>query len=77
MGSEMCIRDRSWCRGVTDDGLGHLVDHAYELEALSLRGCAQITDIFLNGHSNTKVKVHGRRLEDSTLRVLPKGWTSG
>ena len=69
--------DLSWCRGVTDDGLGHLVDHAYELEALSLRGCAQITEMFLNGHSNTTVKVHGRRLEDSTLRVVPKGWTSG
>jgi len=47
--------DVSWCRGVTDDGLGHLIDHAHQLKTLHLRGCGQISDIFLDGHSNETV----------------------
>jgi bacterioferritin-associated ferredoxin len=39
--------DLSWCRGMSDEFLGELVDSADALDALVLRGCAQITDIFL------------------------------
>ena len=53
--------DVSWCRGISDEGLGHLVDNAYNLKALCLRGCVQITEIFLNGHSNPEVCVSVKR----------------
>ena len=66
--------DVSWCRGISDEGLGYLVDNSYNLKTLYLRGCGQITDIFLNGHSNPTIKIQGRQLQDSTLRVVPKGW---
>lgn len=66
--------DVSWCRGISDEGLGYLVDNAYHLKTLYLRGCGQITDIFLNGHSNSSIKVWGRSLHDSSLRRAPKGW---
>ena len=67
--------DVSWCRGISDDGLGHLVDNAYNLKTLCLRGCVQITEIFLNGHCNPDVTVRGRLLnEPSTLRAAPRGW---
>ena len=66
--------DVSWCRGISDEGLGYLVDNAYNLKTLYVRGCGQITDIFLNGFSNPSIKVWGRALQDSSLRRLPKGW---
>eukprot|EP00802_Teleaulax_amphioxeia_P011994 Tamp_12032.p1 GENE.Tamp_12032~~Tamp_12032.p1 ORF type:complete len:564 (-),score=141.49 Tamp_12032:162-1763(-) len=67
--------DVSWCRGISDEGLGHLVDNAYNLKALCLRGCVQITEIFLNGHSNPEVAIRGRLLhEPSSLSAAPKGW---
>jgi len=66
--------DVSWCRGISDEGLGFLVDNSYNLKILYVRGCAQITDIFLNGHKNPTVKIFGRKLHDSSLRAAPKGW---
>ncbi|EKX52059.1 hypothetical protein GUITHDRAFT_133804 [Guillardia theta CCMP2712] len=56
--------DMSWCRGITDEGLGNLVDEAHNLRELYLRGCAQITDIFLNGHSNPQGQRLGQELRD-------------
>jgi len=55
-------------RGVTDDGLGFLVDRSPSLRKLVLRGCSQITDIFLNGHSgHQELVIWGRDLRDSTV----------
>ena len=66
--------DVSWCRGISDEGLGHLVDNSYNLKTLYVRGCGQVTDIFLNGHCNSTIKVWGRSLHDSALRREPRGW---
>ena len=52
--------DVSWCRGVTDHGVGGLVDACESLEALTLWGCTQLTRTFFDGHSRGALKVVGR-----------------
>ena len=52
--------DISWCRGLTDHGVGALVDACDALEELSVWGCTQLTRLFYNGHSNDALRIIGR-----------------
>lgn len=54
--------DLSWCRNLTDDALGLIVDSCFSLRLLKLFGCTQITDMFLYGHSNTHVQIIGLKM---------------
>ncbi|XP_060208591.1 uncharacterized protein LOC132635987 isoform X1 [Lycium barbarum] len=51
--------DLSWCRRISDEELGLIVDSCLSLKLLKLFGCTQITDVFINGHSNTVVQIIG------------------
>lgn len=51
--------DLSWCRKLTDEALGMIVDCCLSLKLLKLFGCTQITEAFLNGHSNSRVRIIG------------------
>ncbi|KAL5995322.1 hypothetical protein ACLOJK_025380 [Asimina triloba] len=55
--------DLSWCRKLTDEALGLIVDKCLALKALKLFGCTQITNKFLNGHSNALVEIVGMKVE--------------
>jgi len=57
--------DLSFCRELTDEALGLIVDSCPSLRILKLFGCTQVTDLFLKGHSNTSVKIVG--IEGSIL----------
>ncbi|KAK1418631.1 hypothetical protein QVD17_27776 [Tagetes erecta] len=57
--------DLSWCRDMTDEAVGLIVDSCLSLEMLKLFGCTQITNVFTNGHSNENVKVIG--LQESQI----------
>lgn len=61
--SNACLEclDLSFCRLVDDECLGLLADACLQLQELKLYGCTQVTDKFLNGHSNLKLKVVGLR----------------
>ena len=52
--------DLSWCRKLTDEGLGHLTDRCDRLKSLKLWGCSQLTPVFLNGHRRHSLTVEGR-----------------
>ncbi|KAL2533248.1 Leucine-rich repeat [Abeliophyllum distichum] len=54
--------DLSWCRNLTNEALGLIVDSCSSLEVLKLFGCTQVTDVFLDGHSNPQVKVIGLKM---------------
>lgn len=54
--------DLSWCRRVTNEALGLIVDSCLSLKLLKLFGCTQITNVFLNGHSNSLVRIIGLNL---------------
>ncbi|PPD89982.1 hypothetical protein GOBAR_DD13080 [Gossypium barbadense] len=54
--------DLSWCRNLTDEAMGLIVDSCLSLRVLKLFGCSQITDVFLYGHSNAKVEIIGLKL---------------
>ncbi|KAJ6743355.1 hypothetical protein OIU85_017325 [Salix viminalis] len=51
--------DLSWCRKLSDEALGMIVDCCLSLKLLKLFGCTQITEAFLNGHSNSRVRIIG------------------
>ncbi|KAF8769464.1 hypothetical protein HU200_006495 [Digitaria exilis] len=51
--------DLSFCRELTNEALGLIVESCPSLRILKLFGCTQITDFFLKGHSNTLVKIIG------------------
>ncbi|XP_057748477.1 DNA repair protein rhp7-like [Arachis stenosperma] len=57
--------DLSWCRNLTDNALGLIVDSCSSLISLNLFGCTQVTDIFLKGHSNMQLEIIG--LQNSPL----------
>ncbi|KAJ8767329.1 hypothetical protein K2173_017373 [Erythroxylum novogranatense] len=54
--------DLSWCRNLTDETLGLIVDNCLSLRVLKLFGCSQITGAFVDGHSNPRVKIIGLNL---------------
>ncbi|KAL3687512.1 hypothetical protein R1sor_013821 [Riccia sorocarpa] len=51
--------DVSWCRLVSDQALGLLADSCRKLQSLRVFGCTQVTNLFLEGHSNNTLKVTG------------------
>ncbi|KAG4946581.1 hypothetical protein JHK87_042588 [Glycine soja] len=54
--------DLSWCRNLTDNALGLIVDSCLALRSLKLFGCSQVTDAFLNGHSNLQIQIIGLKM---------------
>ncbi|KAL1508745.1 hypothetical protein AB1Y20_004840 [Prymnesium parvum] len=58
--SSLASLDLSWCRGVTDQGVGALVDAAPNLETLSIWGCSQLTKTFFDGHGKDSLQIIGR-----------------
>ncbi|XP_061361529.1 uncharacterized protein LOC133305349 [Gastrolobium bilobum] len=54
--------DLSWCRNLKDDELGLIVDSCFSLRFLKLFGCTQVTDVFLNGHSNPEIQLIGPKM---------------
>ncbi|XP_024960118.1 uncharacterized protein LOC112500770 [Cynara cardunculus var. scolymus] len=53
--------DLSWCRNMTNEALGLIVDSCISLKMVKLFGCTQITNVFIDGHSNEEVRVTGLR----------------
>ncbi|CAD5175773.1 unnamed protein product [Musa acuminata subsp. malaccensis] len=51
--------DLSFCRKLTDEALGLIVDSCSSLRILKLFGCTQATEVFFSGHSNSIVKLIG------------------
>nr|KYP57841.1 DNA repair protein rhp7 [Cajanus cajan] len=56
------ILDLSWCRNLTDNELGFIVDSCLSLRLLKLFGCSLVTDAFLNGHSNPEIQILGLKM---------------
>lgn len=54
--------DLSWCRNLTDEAMGVIVDSCLSLRVLKLFGCTQITNFFLDGHSNPDVQIIGLKM---------------
>ncbi|EOD36676.1 hypothetical protein EMIHUDRAFT_226207 [Emiliania huxleyi CCMP1516] len=54
--------DLSWCRAVSDNGVGALVDAAPRLQRLTVWGCSQLTNRFYEGHSREHLRVVGRSI---------------
>ncbi|XP_009604413.1 uncharacterized protein [Nicotiana tomentosiformis] len=54
--------DLSWCRNLANEALGLIVDSCLSLEVLKLFGCTQVTNVFLDGHSNPKVQIIGLKM---------------
>ncbi|KAL2327271.1 hypothetical protein Fmac_020698 [Flemingia macrophylla] len=54
--------DLSWCRNLTDNALGLIVDSCLALRLLKLFGCSQVTDAFVNGHSNQQIQIIGLKM---------------
>lgn len=61
--------DISFCRGITDQGLGHLVDHCRMLKEITIWGCTQITDVFLQKHSNPHLLISGGNMRQKTVQM--------
>ncbi|CBI27815.3 unnamed protein product, partial [Vitis vinifera] len=59
---ELIRLDLSWCRNLTDGDLGFIVDSCLSLRVLKLFGCTQITNMFVDGHSNPQVEIIGLKL---------------
>ncbi|KAG8375761.1 hypothetical protein BUALT_Bualt10G0133900 [Buddleja alternifolia] len=51
--------DISWCRRISNEALGLIVDSCSSLKLLKVFGCRQITNVFVNGHSNRLVSIIG------------------
>ncbi|KAL6534058.1 hypothetical protein OROHE_013891 [Orobanche hederae] len=54
--------DISFCRLITNEALGLIVDSCLSLKLLKIFGCRQITNVFLNGYSNPDVRIIGLNL---------------
>ncbi|KAK3040369.1 hypothetical protein RJ639_026774, partial [Escallonia herrerae] len=54
--------DLSWCRKLTNEAVGLIADSCSSLKVLKLFGCTQITNVFLEGHSNPQVQVIGLKM---------------
>ncbi|GAU33186.1 hypothetical protein TSUD_206450 [Trifolium subterraneum] len=54
--------DLSWCRNLSDNEFGLIVDSCLSLRFLKLFGCSQVTDVFLKGHSNSALQIIGLKL---------------
>ncbi|CAK9213214.1 unnamed protein product [Sphagnum jensenii] len=67
------VLDMSWCRSVTDHGLGFVADSCPLLRELRLFGCTQVTRFFMDGHSNSSLEVIGFGRENITS---PGHWSN-
>ncbi|CAN6805381.1 unnamed protein product [Brassica oleracea] len=65
------ILDVSWCRDMSDNALGYIVDSCSSLKVLKVFGCTQITDAFVLGRSNPNVEILGLKM-DPFLNHLTK-----
>ncbi|KAJ6407273.1 hypothetical protein OIU84_010722 [Salix udensis] len=54
--------DLSWCRNLTNEALGLIVDSCLSLKVLKLFGCSQVTNVFIDGHSNSHVQIIGLKM---------------
>ncbi|GAV71102.1 hypothetical protein CFOL_v3_14596 [Cephalotus follicularis] len=54
--------DLSWCRKLSDEAVGLIVDSCLSLRLLKVFGCTQLTDMFLNEHSNSQVQIIGLKM---------------
>ncbi|XP_020536616.1 F-box/LRR-repeat protein 7 isoform X2 [Jatropha curcas] len=54
--------DLSWCRKLTNEAIRWIVDCCSSLKELKIFGCTQITDVFVNGHSNSLVNIIGYKM---------------
>ncbi|KAL8480036.1 hypothetical protein ACS0TY_026823 [Phlomoides rotata] len=54
--------DLSWCRNLTNEALGLIVDSCVSLEVLKLFGCTQVSNVLIDGHSNPQVKLVGLKM---------------
>ncbi|KAL1805189.1 hypothetical protein ACET3Z_028257 [Daucus carota] len=54
--------DISFCRNLSDEAVGLVADSCLSLKTLKLFGCTQITNLFLDGHSNEQLQVIGLQL---------------
>ncbi|OIV99723.1 hypothetical protein TanjilG_26061 [Lupinus angustifolius] len=61
-GKNLHTLDLSWCRNLTDNELGLIVDSCFLLRLLKLFGCTQVTDVFLKGHSNPEIQIIGLKM---------------
>ncbi|XP_045790388.1 uncharacterized protein LOC123885168 [Trifolium pratense] len=61
-GKKLHSLDLSWCRNLSDNALGLIVDSCLSLRLLKLFGCTQVTDVFLNGHSNSQIQLIGIKM---------------
>ncbi|CAA7395634.1 unnamed protein product [Spirodela intermedia] len=66
--STLRVLDLSFCRKMTNEGLGLIADSCSHLHTLKLFGCPLITPTFLGGDSNGRLQVVG--LEGPILRHL-------
>ncbi|KAG2307135.1 hypothetical protein Bca52824_026883 [Brassica carinata] len=63
LSEKLQILDVSWCRDMSDNALGYIVDSCSSLKVLKVFGCTQITDAFVRGHSNPNVKILGLKMD--------------
>ncbi|KAI5415278.1 uncharacterized protein LOC127135139 [Lathyrus oleraceus] len=61
-GQNLHTLDLSWCRNLSDNELGLIVDSCLSLRSLKLFGCSQLTDMFFKGHSNSGARIIGLKL---------------
>ncbi|GLT68029.1 hypothetical protein SLA2020_402920 [Shorea laevis] len=54
--------DLSWCRNLTEENLGLIVDGCFSLRVLKAFGCTQITNFFVDSHSNPNLQIIGLKL---------------
>ncbi|KAJ0030268.1 hypothetical protein Pint_13495 [Pistacia integerrima] len=54
--------DISFCRNLTNEAVGLIVDSCLSLKILKIFGCTQITNVFLEGHSNPEVQIIGMKM---------------
>jgi DNA repair protein RAD7 len=62
----------SFCTQVSDQGLGYLVQHCRSLQKLDIWGCAQVTDVFLDGHDrllDASLEISGAWIKKSSTEI--------
>ncbi|XP_075508239.1 uncharacterized protein LOC142545134 [Primulina tabacum] len=64
--------DISWCRRITNEALGLIVDNCSSLKLLKIFGCGQITSVFVNGHSNPLVRIIGLNMTPILENIEPE-----
>ncbi|XP_058780629.1 SCF E3 ubiquitin ligase complex F-box protein grrA-like [Vicia villosa] len=61
-GQNLHTLDLSWCRNLSDNEFGLIVDSCLSLRSLKIFGCSQLTEMFFKGHSNSGVRIIGLKL---------------